>query len=124
MDPRASAPPGSGLGGGAWAIVRTALSTREFREGSNQNYLRDEDVARIAATGHAFEDVERYARVVEVEEIERNDFNLNIGRYAEAAEDRTAVDVAAAIATLRVAESDRVAAKARMDGFIRELGYE
>ncbi len=34
-------------------------------EGSAQNYLRDEDVRKIAATFHAFKDVEKYARVVE-----------------------------------------------------------
>jgi hypothetical protein len=61
-------------------------ASREFREGSNQNYLRDEDVEKIAKTGQAFEDVERYARVVPVEEIEKNDFNLNITDEAETAD--------------------------------------
>jgi type I restriction enzyme M protein len=66
-----------------------------------QNYLRDEDVKKIAATFHAFKDVDKYARVVDVEEIEKNDWNLNISRYVETAEAAEKVDVAAAIAKLR-----------------------
>src|SRR5229473_6136651 len=39
-------------------------AAQEFEEGKAQNYLRDSDVKKIAATFHAFADVERYARVV------------------------------------------------------------
>ena len=60
-------------------------ASREFKEGSAQNYLRDEDVKKIATTFHAFRTVARYARVVGLEEIEKNDWNLNISRYVETA---------------------------------------
>lgn len=99
-------------------------ASREFREGSAQNYLRDEDVKKIAATFHAFKDVEKYARVVGVEEIEKNDWNLNISRYVETADDAEKVDVAAAIARLRELEGKRAEAEARMNGYLRELGYD
>jgi len=97
-------------------------ASREYGEGTNQNLLRDEDVKKIAATVHAFADVERYARVVEVGEIAKNDFNLNISRYVETAKQQR-VDVAEAVRKLRAAEKARDEAKAVMDGFLRELGY-
>jgi type I restriction enzyme M protein len=99
-------------------------ASREFREGSNQNYLRDEGVKKMAAAVHAFKDVARYARVVPVEEIKKNDFNLNISRYVDTAEAEEKVDVASAVAKLREAEKARDEAKAVMDGFLRELGYD
>lgn len=99
-------------------------ASREYREGSNQNYLRDEDVEKIASTVHAFADVERYARVVDVGEIAKNDFNLNISRYVDTAEEEERVDVAVAVRKLRAAERARDEAKAVMDGFLRELGFE
>ena len=37
-------------------------ASREFREGSAQNYLREEDVQKIAAAFHAFKDVDRSTR--------------------------------------------------------------
>lgn len=99
-------------------------ASREFREGSAQNYLRDEDVAKIAKTFHAFKDVERYARVVPLEEVEKNEFNLNISRYVETAEAEAKVDVRAAIAKLRELEGERAEAEAKMNGYLRELGYD
>ena len=99
-------------------------ASRDFREGSNQNYLRDEDVSKIAAAVQGFADVERYARVVPVEEIEKNDFNLNISRYVDTAEAEERVDVEDAVAKLREAEQARDDAKAVMDGFLKELGYD
>jgi len=56
-------------------------ASREFKEGGTQNYLREEDVNKIAGCLPHLRDVEKYARVVSIEEIEKNDFNLNISRY-------------------------------------------
>ncbi len=98
-------------------------ASREFREGTAQNYLRDEDVQKMAATFRAFNDVERYARVVPVADIEKNDFNLNISRYVETAEAAEKVDVAAALAKLRELEGQRAAAEAKMNRYLKELGY-
>jgi type I restriction enzyme M protein len=81
-------------------------------------------VNKIAATVHAFKDVEKYARVVDLAEIEKNDWNLNISRYVNTAETEQKVDVASAVAKLRDAERARDEAKAVMDGFLRELGCD
>jgi type I restriction enzyme M protein len=99
-------------------------ASREFREGSAQNYLRDEDVAKIAKTFHAYKDVDKYARVVDLSEVEKNDFNLNISRYVETADAAEKVDVAAAIAKLRELEHARAEAEAKMNGYLKELGYD
>jgi len=56
---------------------------REYEEGSAQNYLRAEHIEKIVSTYRAFEDVADYAAVVPIEELEENDWNLNIRRYAD-----------------------------------------
>ncbi|KYG02157.1 type I restriction endonuclease subunit M [Sorangium cellulosum] len=98
-------------------------ASREFKEGSAQNYLREEDVKKIAATFKAFKDVDRYARVVGFEEIEKNDFNLNISRYVETTEAAERVEVAHALQRLRELEKKRGEAEAQMNAYLRELGY-
>ncbi len=55
----------------------------EFEEGKNQNKLRYQDIEKIVKTFDAYEDVKRYAKVVNFDEIKENDFNLNIRRYAD-----------------------------------------
>ena len=97
-------------------------ASREFKEGSNQNHLRPQDVEKIANTAAAFKDVERYARIVPIKEIEKNEFNLNISRYVETAEAVEKIDVASAVAKLREAEQARDETKVTMDGFLSELG--
>jgi type I restriction enzyme M protein len=98
-------------------------ASREYREGSNRNYLRDEDLRKIAEAFRAYRQVERYARVVALEEIERNDWSLNISRYVETAAPIERIDVANAIAKLRDVERVRAEADQRMNRNLRELGF-
>ena len=55
----------------------------EYQEGKNQNKLRDADIEHILAVYGAFEDEKRYSKVVSMDEIRENDYNLNIRRYAD-----------------------------------------
>ncbi|MBO4690037.1 MAG: N-6 DNA methylase [Paludibacteraceae bacterium] len=52
-----------------------------FEKDGAKNRLREQDIRRIVDTWDAHEDIPHYARLVSYEEIERNDFNLNIPRY-------------------------------------------
>ncbi|TAJ13622.1 type I restriction-modification system subunit M [Patescibacteria group bacterium] len=55
----------------------------EYGEGRNQNFLRPEDIEKI---DHVFTnklDVLKYSRLVDLAEIKRNDYNLNIRRYVD-----------------------------------------
>ena len=98
-------------------------ASKQFEAGKNQNYLRDEDVERIVGAFRSYEDVERFARVVPLEEIAANDWNLNISRYVDTSEPEERIDVAEAIARLREAERARDEAARKMDALLAELGY-
>ena len=56
---------------------------REYGEGRAQNHLRPRDEQKITVTYQSFADVDGFARVVAVDEVEENDFNCNIRRYAD-----------------------------------------
>jgi type I restriction enzyme M protein len=55
----------------------------EYQEGKNQNKLRESDIQRILDTFDGYEDEKRYAKVISIDEIRENDYNLNIRRYAD-----------------------------------------
>ena len=55
----------------------------EYAEGKNQNKLRDSDIQHILEVYNAFEDTRRYSKVVDLQDIRENDYNLNIRRYAD-----------------------------------------
>jgi type I restriction enzyme M protein len=55
----------------------------EYQEGKNQNKLRDENIQHVLDVYNAYEDERRYSKVVSMDEIRENDYNLNIRRYAD-----------------------------------------
>ena len=98
-------------------------ASRKFEEGSNQNYLRVEDIDSISSTFNAYADVERFARIVTIAEIEENNWDLNIGLYVDTAEEEERIDVAESVRKLRVLERERAAGEATLHRYLAELGY-
>lgn len=55
----------------------------EYAEGKNQNKLRPEDIEKIATVFKQKQDVSGYSRLVPLDEIKANEYNLNIRRYVD-----------------------------------------
>ena len=53
----------------------------------------DENIDKIFSTYKKREDIERYAHVASFDEIQENDFNLNIPRYVDTFEEEEPVDL-------------------------------
>ncbi|MDA9681562.1 type I restriction-modification system subunit M [Luminiphilus sp.] len=66
-----------------------------YAEGKNQNKLRDEDIQHVLNVYDAYDDEKRYSKVVEMDEIRENDYNLNIRRYADTSPPSEQFDVKA-----------------------------
>ena len=66
---------------------------REYGEGRNQNYLRPEDIEKIVTVFEEKKEIPKYSRLVDLKEIEENDFNLNIRRYVDNSPDPEIEDV-------------------------------
>jgi len=56
---------------------------REYYEGRAQNHLLPEHIEKIASTFEAFAEADNFSRIVSLEELQENDYNLNIRRYAD-----------------------------------------
>jgi len=68
---------------------------REYGEGRNQNYLRPEDIEKIVTVFEKKIEIPKYSRLVDIKEIEENDYNLNIRRYVDSSPDPEIEDVRA-----------------------------
>lgn len=55
----------------------------EFQAGRAQNYILPEHVEKIVNAFERYEDISGFATVVPISELETNDWNLNIRRYAD-----------------------------------------
>ena len=54
-----------------------------YQESKNQNLLRDKDIENIVKCFDSHEEIKRFSKVISLEEIKANDFNLNIRKYAD-----------------------------------------
>ena len=98
-------------------------ASERSEKGKRQNYMTDKHIAEIVQTYRERpEAIVRYARRVEMEEIEANDFNLNISRYVSTAEEEPEIDLAATHQELVRIETDIRDAAAKHNGFLKELG--
>ena len=52
-----------------------------FTKGRNQNFFRDEHATQILEWYNKYEDIDNVSKIVSLEEIKENEFNLNISRY-------------------------------------------
>ena len=97
---------------------------RDFQQLKNQNKLRPEDIKKILDAYRSASNVEKYSRLVGLDEIRRNDYNLNIPRYIDITEEEEAIDVQAVIEELAKLKKERQAAEAKVEGYLKELGYK
>ena len=94
-----------------------------FRQGKAKNHLDDEHIKKIAEAYHNYEEAERFAHIANLEEIEENDYNLNISRYVDKTEPVEIISVEEALAQLREAEQRRDEAVVKMNEHLKELRY-
>lgn len=93
-----------------------------FDKGKRQNQLSDEHIAKIITTYQLRREEPRYSRKVEMAEIEKNDFNLNISRYISTAMKEEQIDLQFVNATLASQEESIGAARDKHNAFLAELG--
>ena len=97
-------------------------AAEHFVKGKRQNQLTDENIAKIIKTYQFREEEARYSRRVEMAEIEKNEFNLNISRYISTAVGEAEIDLAATHGELVKIEEAIATAKAKHNSFLKELG--
>ena len=94
-----------------------------FEKGKRQNHLTDEHIGKIVdAYRQRPQRIERYARCVGMDEIESNDFNLNISRYVSTAEPEVEIDLSATHGELVEIEKHIRESTAKHNAFLKELG--
>ena len=92
-----------------------------FIKVGKQNELRDEDVELIVNTYRNRESIEKYSSVVTLEEIEENDYNLNIPRYVDTFEEEEDLDLEEVSSEIQLLEKDLSETNQTIQSFCKEL---
>ena len=91
----------------------------------------DDDRKDVAAVGEELvalyadpDELLKHARVVGLDEIEENEFNLNIPRYVDTFEPEPRVEVKDALVALSKAEAATRTAAAELSQLLKRAGYD
>jgi len=94
-----------------------------YEELSNQNRLTEEGVEHIAETHRDSREEPHHSRVVELDEVEENDWNLNVPRYVDTTEPEEPIDVIQKLDDLEELEAQRQKTDEQLRAYIEEMDY-
>ena len=97
-------------------------ASEHFEKGKRQNRLLPEHINKIIDTYQFRKEEKRYARRVSMEEIEKNEYNLNISRYVSTAKPEPIIDLQAVNTELVNFEKNIVKNTINHNEFLKELG--
>jgi len=95
----------------------------DFSEGKNQNSLRVEDITKIIKAYDGWKNIPKYARIINLEEIKENEFNLNVRRYVKNSEEEEKINVSAIKKEIDDLEKERLVVDKKVEEFLKGLKY-
>lgn len=97
-------------------------ASEHFEKGKRQNQLLPAHIEKILDTYKDRTEEVRYSRRVSMEEIEKNNYNLNISRYVSTAVEEEEINLSAVHDELKALEEKVLSAKNKHNAFLKELG--
>lgn len=94
-------------------------ASKLYEAGRNQNYLLDEHVNQMVTLYKGFDDVKGATRVATIEDIKKNDYNLNITLYVEPIIEEEKMSAQEALLNLKNALKESIEAEERFKNLLR-----
>ena len=98
-------------------------ASNEFLNVKNQNRLSRENLDKVVSTYRKRETIDKYSYLAKLEEIQENDYNLNIPRYVDTFEEEEPIDIPAVQKEIETLEGELNELRGEMSGYLKELGF-
>ena len=97
---------------------------KDYQQGKVRNKLREEDIEKIVSAFKKYKDIDKYCHVAELDELEENEYNLNVPRYVDISEPEEEIDIQATINELKKLEGEREKIEVKVKTDLKELGFK
>lgn len=97
-------------------------ASEHFEKNKRQNHLLPEHIDKIVSTYQYRKEEKRYSRCVSMEEIEKNDYNLNISRYISTAKPEEIIKLDEVNTKLIDLEKEITMTENKHNEYLKELG--
>ena len=85
------------------------------------NSLSDENINKIVEAYRKFSNIEGFSRVVDIKDVETNDYNLNVTLYVMPIEEKEYIDILKEFSELKELEKERQEIGKKIEEYIAEL---
>ena len=99
-------------------------ASNDFIKEKAKNYLTEEHIEKILNAYSERKDIEKYAHLASFEEIQSNDFNLNIPRYVDTSEEEEQIDLSSEFDALYQIEEESGKITEEINATLKELGIK
>jgi type I restriction enzyme M protein len=97
-------------------------ASETFEKGKRQNSLTEDHLEHILETYQYRKDIQRFSRKVSMDEIIKNDYNLNISRYISTSTDEEVIDLNELNSKIKLLNKQIADATDMHNKFLKELG--
>ncbi|MEM3637077.1 MAG: class I SAM-dependent DNA methyltransferase [Conexivisphaerales archaeon] len=102
-------------------FINASMEFEQHPEVRKLNRLGDSNIERIVKAYREFEEVKNFSRIVALEEIKRNDWNLNVSLYVSPETEDEKIDVVKEFEELKALEEERQKLMRDIEGYVEEL---
>ena len=102
--------------------IQFIYAAKEFDKLKKRDRLRPKDIEKITDTFHSFKEISGYSHIANFDEIEENDFNLNVPRYVDIYEPEPEVNIQETLDDLKSLEKERNDLQKILSNDLKELG--
>lgn len=99
-------------------------ASKEFQKDKNQNTLTEENIAKIITTYQNRQDIDKFAKNISKQEIEKNDYNLNITRYIDNTKKEEEIDINQEVQDIKNLTKEEQEINQSIEKYCQELGLK
>ncbi len=96
-------------------------ASKKFEKGKKQNTMTDEHITAVIDLYHKRETVEKEAFLASFEDIEKNDFNLNIPRYVDNFEEEEEINLGELLTEMKQTDEELEKTEKEVLSFFKDL---
>lgn len=97
-------------------------ASREFDKVKAQNKLAPQHIQKIVETYRNRTEISHYSYAATLDEVRKNDYNLNIPRYVDTFEEEEEIDIRQVMQSIKTLEAKRATLDEEINVYLRELG--
>jgi len=98
-------------------------AANDYEKSGKKDILKKEHIRKIVNTFDNFLDIEKYSHVADIDEIKKNDYNLNVPRYVDVSEEEEEIDIKSTMDKLNDTNNKKTNLVKQLNLHLNELGF-